>query len=332
MSKEFAYEAYQNLKKSLELKNRYPDDEIEKIINKNFVLSFYTIWETYAKKKVYDTYIDYEHILHTEDFIKRYLKKSFGKVYLSSIFLKDLRNTKVKKDILCQSNNLNWKEFEDLLLVIGFNKELIVDRINSSDDLSSLIKILKESGITPVQDSLSNSIFDNIKGYLSLVIDLRNTISHTYKMEIDEHLTNKQMITLIDLMKCLINIIEKYFEDEILKMYLHLNRTDTTIKILKVILGCNGSGSQTAILEIKVTDKAVDLKSKQWKISSGNNKGFCKIEEIRIGNCRLKQLPFNKTCTISIKPTIKIRSSVGSYVLSPGLYKKNIGHNIISIQ
>ena len=46
--------------------------------------------------------------------------------------MKDLKDTKVKKDILCQSNNLSWNDFEDLLTLIGFDKNPLLELINHS--------------------------------------------------------------------------------------------------------------------------------------------------------------------------------------------------------
>lgn len=331
MSKEFAYEAYENLKESLKLKESYPSIELEKIINKNYVLSFYTIWETYAKKKIYDTYIDYEYLLRTEDFIKKYLKKSFGKQYLSNIFLKDIKDTKVKKEILCQSNNLNWNEFEDMLVVIGLDKKRIEDKINQSSSLSNIISVLKALGVMPVQDSLGTSIFDGVKGYLALIVKLRNTISHTYKMEIDENLNNKQMIILINLFKCLIMVIEEYFESEIARLFLEADASTEVIPVGRVLKGCNGTGTQNAILEVNINNANVDFTTKEWIIKSSSNKGYCTIDEIRIGNMILSKIPYNKTCTISVRPNIKIRRSTSiHYELCTNVYKKSEGLNIIS--
>lgn len=331
MSKEFAYEAYENLKETLNLKALNSSAELEKIINKNYVLSFYTIWETYAKKKIYDTYIDYEYLLHTEDFIKRYLRKSFGKQYLSSIFLKDIKDTKVKKEILCQSNNLNWNEFEDILVVIGMNKQGIEDKINQSVHLASIIGVLKNLGVMPVQDSIGTSILDGVKGYLTLIIKLRNTISHTYKMEIDENLNNRQMIMLVDLFKCLIGVIEEYFESEIARLFLEADASTDVILVGKVLKGCNGTGTQNAILEIKIDDNNINLTPKEWMIKSSSNKGYCIIDEIRVGNMKLNKIPYNITCTISVRSSMKIRQSVNAhYELCTGVYKRTEGLNIIS--
>jgi hypothetical protein len=331
MSKSFAYEAFENLKETLSIKDVNQNYELEKIINKNFILSFYTIWETYAKKKVYDTYIDYEYLLHTEDFIKRYLRKSFGKQYLSAIFLKDIQDTKVKKEILCQTNNLNWNEFLDMVFVIGFDKDKIESLINESQALSNIVVILKNMGVMPLQDNIGSTTLDGIKGYLALIIKLRNTISHTYKMELDEKLSNKQMILMVDLFKCLIGVIENYFEIEVARIFLEVNIGTNPIQVNKVIKGCNGSGTQNAILEIQIDDESIDLGKKEWVIKSSTNKGYCKIKDIRVGNVKLKKIPYKKTCTISVLSNIKIRQSVSAnYQLSSSVFKRNQGLNIIS--
>jgi hypothetical protein len=328
MSKEFAFEAYEELNKSLMLKDFYQSDQLEKIIVKNYILSFYTIWETYAKKKVYDTYIDYDYLLHTEDFIKKYLKKSFGKQYLSNMFLKDLKDTKVKKDILCQSNNLTWSEFEELLLMIDFDKNSLTEFIDESQDLASLVATLKNLGLMPVQDTIGSSTSDSVKGYLSLVVNIRNTISHTYKMEIDEKLNTKQMTLLIHLFKCLIGVIEQYFNSEIAKKYLDANIAEQVMPVLSVVKGCNSSGTQEAILEVELTDEQINLSNKKLIIQSSSNKGYCDITGIRIGDVKLRKLPLRRTCTISVRPTIKIRKS-GQYHLCIGVQKESEGVNII---
>lgn len=332
MSKEFAYEAYDNLKSSLDLKIIFSNNDLEKIINKNYILSSYTIWETYAKKKIYDTYVDYEYLLHTDDFIRRYLKKSFGKTYLSNIFLEDLKDTKVKKEILCQSNNLRWPEFEEMLSIIGFDKTHLEKQINESEKLKKIIHVLKAHNIFPRQDKIrTTSIYDSVKGYIAYITELRNTISHTYKMEIDEYLSNKQMIILIDFFKVVISNIEEYFEKELEKLFLDLDISKENINVLKVIKGCNSTGNDTAILEIILTEDDVDdvdLTNKKWVIKSSTNKGYAFIEEIKTNGFNLKKLPYNKVCTISIRPTIKIKRST-NYVLSSSLYKYNQGSNIL---
>lgn len=328
MSKEFAYEAYEELKESLDLKRIYKSEQLEKIIIKNYILSFYTIWETYAKKKVYDTYIDYEYLLHTEDFIRKYLKKSFGKPYLSSRFLNDLKDTKVKKDILCQSNNLSWSDFEELLMIIGFDKNSLTELINQSQDLEDLVNALKNSGLTPVLDTIGSSTSDSVKGYLAFIVQVRNIISHTYKMDIDEKLDTKQMVLLIHLFKCLINVIEQYFENEVSQKYLDANIAEPVTPVIKVIRGCNTSGIQEAIVEIKLTESDFDPYTNKLIIKSNSNQGFCNITGIRIGNVKLRKIPLNKTCTLSIVPTIKIKSSK-EYELCTGVHKKSEGFNII---
>lgn len=331
MSKEFAYNAFEELKSSLNLKEISKSEELEKIINKNYILSLYTIWETYVKKKIYDTYIDYEYLLHTEEFLRNYLKKSFGKSYLSNIFLSDLKNTKVKKEILCQSNNLNWREMEDLFTTIRFEKQNLEYLINNSKDLSSIVSVLKNSGVMPIQEKVSRSILESVKGYLTLIINLRNTISHTYKMEMDEHLSNRQMIVLVDLFKCLIGIIETFIEKELNNLFIKSNYSHSSIVAQRVLKACNGSGEQYAILEIKVTDDTIDLGAKEWIIGNENNVGFCKIKEIKVGSCILKKIPLNKVCTVSIYPSIKIKNNQ-SYTLKSGIYKDSKGLNIILVE
>lgn len=328
MSKEFAFEAYEELKESLELKKIYQSEQLEKIITKNYILSFYTIWETYAKKKIYDTYVDYEYLLHTEDFIKKYLKKSFGKQYLSNMFLNDLKDTKVKKDILCQSNNLSWSEFEELLLIFNFDKNSLTELINQSQKLAKLVAALKNLGVMPVQDTIGSSTSDSVKGYLTLIVKMRNTISHTYKMEVDEKLSNRQMILLIHLFKCLIDVIEKYFEIEISQKYLGANIAEQLIPVIRVIKGCNASGMQEAILEVKLTDKDFNPYTKRFIIKSLSNQGYCDITGIRIGKMKLRKIPLDRICTISVVSTIKIRSS-HQYDLCNSVHKKSEGFNII---
>lgn len=49
----------------------------------------------------------------------------------------------------------------------------------------------------PLQDSISPTVSEAVKGYLALIVKLRNTITHTYKMELDENLSNRQVDLLI---------------------------------------------------------------------------------------------------------------------------------------
>ncbi|MFE9080936.1 hypothetical protein [Bacillus mobilis] len=244
------------------------------------------------------------------------------------MFLNDLKDTQVKKDILCQSNNLSWSDFEELLLMIGFDKNPLTELINESQKLAKLVVALKSSGVMPVQDAIGSSTSDSVKGYLTLIVKMRNTISHTYKMEIDERLNTKQMTLLIHLFKCFINVIEKYFEIEISRKYLDANINEQVIPVIRVIKGCNASGIQEAILEVKLTDKDFNPHTKKFIIKSSSNRGYCDITDIRIGNVTLRKIPLDKICTISIVPTIKIRSSY-QYDLCVSVHKRSEGFNII---
>lgn len=334
MSKDYAYEAYRSLKETFDLKDDGSNGILEKIVNKNFVLSFYTIWETYVKQKIFDTYVDYEYILHDEDFIKRYLQKSFGKKYLTNLFLNDIKDTRVKKEILCQSNNLNWIEFENLLEIIGLNKDRLSKRINKSEDLKSIVESLKLLGLTPLQYDIGSRNLDGIKGYLNLIIDSRNIISHTYKMEIDEKLDYKQKVMLLNLFKCLIVIIENYFDDEIEKKLIGTELFTDVIQVNKVIRGCNGQGSQSALLEVKVEDQDIDFENKKWIIKNNtSNKSHCVINEIRVDNVRVRKIPIGKKCTLSINTNIKIKnSSKVSYQLCKGVYNEAKDTKILNHQ
>ncbi|OMC63329.1 hypothetical protein BK121_27795 [Paenibacillus odorifer] len=331
MSKMVAFETLNELMRTLELKKKYQSKRIEKILTKNYILSLYTIWETYAKKRIFDTYSDYEYLLHTDDFIKRYLKKSFGKSYLSKEFLKDIKDTKVKKEILCQSNNLTWGEFIDLLAIIGIDSSPLETLINESAEISNIVNILKSSGLIPVyKDGFSTLLSDSVKGYLQLVVDLRNTISHTYKMEFDEHIDSKQMMLLVHLFKCTINIIEIHINNEISKKYLDSFTNESVISVTNVIRGCNASGNQEAILEIIVTNQAIDPHIQKLVISSDTNKGYCTITGIRVGNFNLKKLPLNKVCTVTIVSNIKVRRGY-QYGLCLGPHKSSNIPNIIHV-
>ncbi|WP_048602685.1 hypothetical protein [Rubeoparvulum massiliense] len=328
MSKNVAFETLDELLRTIELKKKYPSKRLEKIVTRNFILSLYTIWETYAKDEIYDTYFDYEYILHTEEFIKRYLKKSFGKSYLSREFMKDIKDTKVKKEILCQSNNLNWNEFAELIKIIGLDINTLTSLIDKSVDIKNIINLLKSSGLIPVHTNISTKLSESAIGYLQLVVDLRNTISHTYKMEIGEQLNSKQMTLLIHLFKCMINLIEKYIETEIFRKYIEDTNPSSVITVTDVLRSCNASKNQEAIIVINVIDQTIDPTTKQLVIKNAKNSGYCYITGIRIGNFNLKRIPLNKTCTIAVKSTIKIRNGY-QYELCLGPHKSTSSPNII---
>ncbi|GAM14278.1 hypothetical protein [Mesobacillus selenatarsenatis] len=328
MSKKVAFETLDELLKTLELKRKYPSKRLEKILIRNYILSLYTIWETYAKNKIYDTYSDFEYILHTEEFIKRYLKKSFGKSYLSKEFLKDIKDTKVKKEILCQSNNLNWTEFAELFSIVGLDINPLVSLIDDSEEIEKIVNLLKSSGLIPVHTNISTRLSGSVSGYFQLVVDLRNTISHTYKMEIGEQLNSKQMTLLIHLFKCTINLIEKHIETEISKKYIESSNLRPVISVTNVIRGCNASGNQEAIIEINVLDQTIDQATKKLVIKSATNSGYCNISGIRIGNFNLNKIPLNKTCTLTVTSTMKIRNGY-QYELCMGPHKSTRSQNII---
>jgi hypothetical protein len=328
MSKKVAFEALDELLRTLELKKKYPSKRLEKILTKNYILSLYTIWETYAKNKIFDTYSDYEYILYTEEFIKRYLKKSFGKPYLSKEFLKDIKDTKVKKEILCQSNNLNWNEFADLFSIVGLDINPLLTLIDDSVEIENIVNLLKERGLIPVYTNISTRLSGSVIGYLQLVVDLRNTISHTYKMEIGEQLNSKQMALLIHLLKCTIKLIEDHIEREISNKYIENIPPKPVISVTNVIRGCNASGNQEAIIEINVIDQTINPFAKQLVINSITNSGYCTITGIRVGNFNLKKIPLSKTCTLTVTSTMKIRNGY-QYELCVGPHKSTRSLNII---
>lgn len=332
MSKSTAYIALDELQNSLALNKEFSSKKLETVLERYFILSLYTIWETYAKSKVFDAYSDYEYLLHTDEFIRRYLKKSFGKTYLSKEFLKDIRDTQVKKNILCQSNNLNWSEFIDLLIILDIDINILEKRIDESNSINQIVDILKYTGLHPVSMGFSRRVVDAVKGYLKLIVDLRNTISHTYKMEIDQKLNNKQMILLISLFKCIMTVIDEHIYNDIKLKYLNYDDKKKTFKINNVIKGCNASGNQNAILEVEVLDELINPFKGQLVIRSDDNIGYCSIKQIKQANIGLKHIPTNdKPFTLLINSSIKIKKSK-SYEILEGLRLSNGKRNIINIR
>lgn len=240
MKSKFFKNEFEEIKKILKLNNKLLDNIDDaliplylKSVQKTTILSLYTTWESIIKEVLFQGYKKYKTLVLTEEMLKDSVAKSLSKRYLKDNFFENLLEKKIEitKENLCSSNNLKRSELIELLKINGYKYQEIIEYFNDLEFLRSYLDNCQEKGLFPIyNEKRPSDIFEKIIGYIDLLVEERNKISHVY--EIDTRLSIEQLEVIIEIVEETIKIIldfisvellKKSFDSDELKIYESLN-------------------------------------------------------------------------------------------------------------
>ena len=286
--------------------------KIQRIIQRNFIISLYSIWETYIKNKLYDVYMKNEDILYNEEFIKKYFEKTFSKKYTIKIFMDNISDAHIKKEILFDSNNLSWYEFENFINAIGFDISRLKSNLTNRDELDKLSSIFMERGITPLYNQKNNEKdikMKRIVGYIQLIVENRNQISHNFDTDLPENINKKKALIFIHFIKVLTGEIEQFIEKEIALKLEQNGDLKEILEIVNVIKGCNMNIDQTCIVEVHIPQDFKELPKDIYIKSETGSVKKAKIIAKQYKGINLSKIINNKIISIEIQVDMKIKTN-----------------------
>lgn len=312
MNKELAFKDLDELIESfdIEVVKAKNFNNFDSIIQRNFIISYYTIWETYIKYRLYDVYQENEELLYNEVFIKKYFEKVMSKNHISKIFLKKISSSDVQKEILCDSNNLNWNEIENFILLIGFDINILKKNIQEDQGVDAIIKSMSNNGIFPVykdNNNEQNALMKNVAGYIQYMVDLRNQISHNYNSRIGDVLNKNKITLMIHFLKKIICIIDSFINEEIFERLKNSEYLEGLLDINSVIRGCNTDIENTCVLEVLIPPEGIELPKQLYLKSATGAVEKMDIVSIKCKNVYLRDFFAGKMNSIEVRTTMKVR-------------------------
>lgn len=319
MNKDIANKYLDELKSTFEImpSNSAHDLKYKKIIQRNFIVSLYSIWETYIKSRLYDMYTINEDLLYNEEFLTKYFEKIFSKKYINKLFLKNISNSNIQKEILFDSNNLNWYEFESFIKLLGFDINQLKNRLTDKVELDKIIKILEDKGLTPLYNEKNTETSLKIKrivGYIQLIVENRNQISHNYNPYISENLNKIKASILIHFLKVLIGEIDLFINSQIAIKVKESGNLEDILEVPRIIRSCNADINQTCIMEITIPRNFKGLPNNIYIKSESGNIEEGKIIGIQYKNVKLSKIIYDKPIAIEVKVPMKIKSRRKYYI------------------
>lgn len=178
------------------------------VINTFFIVRLYAIWETSIKDWVYDTYKSYTVIFHQPNFVYSYMESVFSNANLREKFKANINNMdfEVKREYLTQSNNVNRKVTEAFFRKFDFDFNKVGKELDNSKKIGNLIEELNSLGVSPILQQVTAKPTEKVFGYIQLVVDERNQISHVFKNQFGSY-NKEQMLALLFLVEELVRCI-----------------------------------------------------------------------------------------------------------------------------
>lgn len=180
----------------------YNPGENNEVMYTFFIIKLYSIWETSIKDMVYSLFKENSKIVHNSRFSFQYLDSIFSTSHLKKVLKNNFASGdfEVKKEYITSSNNVNLKVAKSLLETLGidtnkFNAEFIVN-----EEFNEIIRDLEELDIIPSTSSIRMNEVEKIEGYINLIVEKRNEISHVYKLQ-ERVYSKNEMFKLITLFK-----------------------------------------------------------------------------------------------------------------------------------
>ncbi|MFP7469983.1 hypothetical protein SFC55_03160 [Niallia taxi] len=293
------------------------NSKFKNVIQRNFTISLYSIWETYIKTSLYDIYTTNEDVLYDEDFIKRYFEKIFSKKYINKMFLKNISNSDIQKEILFDSNNLNWYELEKFMSLLDFNINILKMNLIDNSELNKIILVLEDRGLTPLytEKNKENDLqMKRIVGYIQLIVENRNQISHSFNPYLTDYLDKRKASVLIHFLKVLIKEIDSFINEQIAEKVKQKGHLEEVLKILDVIKGCNADINQTCIVTVNIPNDFKGFPDEIFIYSETGNVEKGEILGMRYKNLKISKIIYDKPIALEIKVPMKIKNRRNYYI------------------
>ncbi|MGL5751498.1 MAG: HEPN domain-containing protein [Paraclostridium sp.] len=285
----------------------------KKSVNKNLTLEIYTFWENFCKELVYDCYLNYKKIIIDKEFLVGYFEHVQEKSFVRRLFLESIDDNKIdiKKEILCASNNLNFKQLNELFQRIRFSSNDFKKHVNDFKSLDRVIRRLKEECIFPKFKEIksSPSTVEYLEAYLDLIVENRNKVAHQYN--IDEIYTLEQFEVILDFIKILVFIVFEFCTSQIIKKSKDKEEAISK-RIFPVGVIRSNSGGKTAIIGVKNNTRKVMNKDTQLYFYDKSKNIYRMTNILKIvedGNERCEMLPTNSySIEIDTHAAVKIKN------------------------
>ncbi len=236
----------------------------KKSFNKNLTIEIYTFWENFCKELVYDCYSKYKKIIIDKDFLVGYFEHVQEKSFIRRLFLESIDDNKIdiKKEILCASNKLNFKQLNELFQRIRFSCNDFKKHVNDFKKLDRAIIRLKEECIFPKFKEIksSPSTLEYLEAYLDLIVENRNKVAHQYN--IDEIYTLEQFEVILDFIKIVVFIVFEFCVSQIIKKSKDKQEVISK-RIFPLCVIRSNSAEKTAIIGIRNNTRKVINKDTQ---------------------------------------------------------------------
>lgn len=304
-------------------------NQLKETLHKNVILGIYTCWENFIRDIIFDSCIlKFHSVFLSFDFWQKVLPSIFEKGYTKKPFIESLnkKNTYLTKELVCSSNNMNYKEVKRLFKILGICTDTYLsDAIKYSKIMTN--KVENMQAIIPFRgDELTREapnvtvIVNTAIKYIDSLVEYRNEIAHAYKL--DEFLNAEQLRLYAEFVILLIDTIYKMLASYIVsKEYLNPNSKIAKVTKLDAIhLEGGQSQKNPAVIEINyLTNGKERIKDKEFWIYDIKKSHCIEIKnEIIMRNekenrCRI--IPNNKKCYLTLVSGEKIEKS-REYVLA----------------
>lgn len=254
------------------------------LLNKYFIISLYTCWETFIKKFMRYLLSSYTDVLFNEQFLKKYLETIYDRNYHKNTFLSSIKQESISIDygILLNSNNLSFDELKKITRRFSFDYQEFVKYINDDVVLLDKIDKLDELGIYPSLTTKKHyKVYDKVEGYIQLFVNARNEISHSY-VQLDFYST-MQMKAIIDFFAKIIEIFINFCMYEVVAIALKNIDLLESFEIYN-IEKCNSEKDKYSLISLCIPQEYSEDDIKRFKsfiISCGKKKDFLIIEGFR---------------------------------------------------
>lgn len=228
----------------------------KKAAHKNITISIYTFWENYCKELIYSYYENYKKIILNKRFLINYFQHVQEKPYTRKLFINSIDENKINitKENLCHSNNLSFEELKSLFKRIMFNIGDFEKHMNDFPKLEDTVNQLQIQGIAPIYkgNKVKYNVADHVEGYLNLIVENRNSVSHQY--EIVEIYNSTQFELILEFIRSLTLLIFEYCESQLIKKA-DIAGEKVYKRLFPIGVIKSNSGGNTAIIGIRNTSK-----------------------------------------------------------------------------
>ncbi|MBZ1540610.1 hypothetical protein J6K67_04675 [Leuconostoc mesenteroides] len=220
------------------------------------IIDAYTVWETNAKDLIFQCLKENRFQLVTDDFIRKYATDIFSengmiKEAFSNSIQKSLRlnKTYISKEVICSSNNLNYKSLLKILNRVfpTLKHETFDNFLRSCKDLINSTDSLTNLGIAKQEAPFV------VDGFLQLIVSERNSISHSHSFE---HFFNyDQRVALINFINQLLLSLKDFLSNQLINDKIEQNIQHSELEITQIIK-CNSTTEDNAIITLNFKNYA----------------------------------------------------------------------------